>query len=62
MGMVRQEDIVAIWWDENQIVCSECLSNDDWDNLKEDQIITSGDIERDEETLYFCDRCKKQIK
>jgi hypothetical protein len=60
MGTVKKGDIAGIWLDP-EIVCAECISDDERDNLKEDQIITQDQIYRDDETLYFCDRCKRKF-
>lgn len=45
---------------EEELVCPDCLTDDDRENLTEDQVCECGD-EPDNDNLYFCDRCKKQI-
>ena len=56
MGIIKNEDIK--WYQIGEgIVCVDCSTDDD---LKE---ITEGDVhtEEDDESMIFCDRCKKQI-
>jgi hypothetical protein len=63
MGILPKDYILAVWHgtDPNaELVCAECLIKEEWDNISLDTaLVTEGN--RDDDTLYFCDRCKKQI-
>ncbi len=59
MGIIKNDDIVGYSF-QGKFVCTDCATDDDLKELKEDEVITSDDVER-EEALYFCDECKKQI-
>jgi hypothetical protein len=48
-------DEIAGFLVNGKIVCPECVTEDDLNNLKEDEIITWKSIE-DEEDPLFCDR------
>lgn len=58
MGIVNRDEIVGIH-DENSIKCKDCMTNEDWNNLKEEDIILQNEIEGDD--MYFCDECEKQL-
>jgi len=61
MGLVKREDIVGSWTKQSGVIlCINCMNNEDWDNLAEDNIITEDEA-TDGGTLYFCDTCKKQL-
>jgi hypothetical protein len=53
MGYVKSDEVRGAHI-EGQVVCAECLTSEEWDNLTEDQIITDDTITEDD--LYFCDR------
>ena len=58
MGQYKQEDILGLRLG-SEIVCAECPSDEEWDQITEDEIITQGGTEG--EDIYFCDRCKNRI-
>jgi hypothetical protein len=53
MGKISKEDISGMWDDEGRIVCADHMSDEDWNELTEDRVITSDEIERSDD-LYFC--------
>ena len=59
MGIIKNEDLVAYRIGE-QLVCADCYNEAEDGEISEENILTEGELKRDEET-YFCDRCKKQI-
>ena len=61
MGYVKNEDIVAIQDNHGQVFCRDCMTDEEWKNLREVHIITQDDIENDDEGYYFCDRCQKGL-
>ena len=63
MGIVKQEDIRGYWIGERnkQLVCADCVKDDEIGDLTEDMILTSQEVEVGED-LCFCDRCHKQME
>ena len=53
-------DEIAGQYVNGQIVCRECVTEDELTNLEEDEVITRQSIEDAEET-FFCDRCKERL-
>ena len=52
-----EDDVLAITNDE-EIICRDCMSEDDWDSIEGgDEVITY--VEPD--VILFCDICKKPI-
>ena len=58
MGKIRIEDIAAYNFD-GEVVCSECVSDEECRNVEESEIITDDEASGD--SIYFCDRCKKRV-
>jgi hypothetical protein len=57
MGIVKREDIIG-YATKDGVFCADCVDEPP-DNIAEDELICES--KRDEESLYFCDRCKKQF-
>ena len=62
MGMIKDKEISGLCIN-GEIECLTCLDRRkaDWGLVTEDQIITQGDTDPNEENWYFCDNCKKQL-
>jgi hypothetical protein len=64
MGIIRTEDILAyrveIFNSNSEIVCLECVTDEESDEATEEDFILRDEIENSED-LLFCDRCKKRI-
>ena len=62
MSVIKVEDIVGYYVGQ-ECVCCDCATKEEVaDSVVSLQyIITSNDVESDEE-LYFCDRCDKLIE
>lgn len=56
MSEVEWKDIAAVRFG-NDLVCTDCL--EEKDKFDEEDILTYDDCE--EGSVYFCDRCKKNI-
>lgn len=57
MGIVKVDEI--LWYSlAQQIVCDDCISEDERNELKEDDIVSENDESDD---LVFCDRCKEKL-
>jgi len=67
MGIIAKDDIRgyenvdAGFAGEELIVCPECITAEQEEKVKEDDIITTQDIEKDDERIFFCGVCKKQL-
>lgn len=59
MGVIDNEDMRGAYVGE-EVVCQNCLTELEREQLKEDRVITPEDIE-DEDKTFFCDRCKKRL-
>ena len=59
MGTVKLEDIAG-YWAGSVIVCTDCMDKD-FNGLEEKDFITTDEIEKNDEVLYFCDTCKKKL-
>lgn len=42
-------------------VCLKCLTNEERQDLTENEVISRDEVDDDDEGMYFCDRCKKQL-
>jgi hypothetical protein len=60
MGIIKASDIAGCWID-SELVCGECLTDDELADAKLDKIMKVRDVEGSED-FHFCDRCKEQIK
>ena len=62
MGMIKIEDIAGylVGYQNTELVCSDCIKDEETKDIREEQIITEDMIE-DGETLFFCNRCRKKI-
>ncbi|MGD0626605.1 MAG: hypothetical protein ABSB32_18065 [Thermodesulfobacteriota bacterium] len=63
MGIIDLENVRGYHFvdaAQNEVVCTECITKDEKENLTEDDFLMEGDLEH-EEKAHFCDRCKKRI-
>ena len=60
MSVIDNEDMRGAYVGQ-EVVCLNCLADEEREGLKQDEIITEADIEKDKEKTYFCDRCKNQL-
>ena len=62
---ILKDSIVAFDFnDDRGLVCAECLTDEEWDELNQDGIMTEEEfqgINLNEPELVFCDRCREQI-
>lgn len=59
MSIVENEDIKGFRIGE-EIVCWNCLTDEETHNLSEDWAIKIDELDQIEKT-FFCDRCKKRL-
>ena len=55
---IKKEDIIGYWFDQ-EIVCTDCINENELKDITPDEIITENDINRD--VMIFCNRCNKLI-
>ena len=53
-------NIAGIKEDDETITCKNCMDEEQWVNIGEDQIISVDQIEKDRR-IYFCDYCEKRL-
>jgi len=54
------DNIEGIYQEDGSVKCRDCMSEEDWKQLKEEQVITLEDIERDNKWIY-CDYCEERL-
>lgn len=54
------DDLVGIYQEDGSVKCRECMEDEDWEELTEEDIITSKDIEEGGEWIC-CDYCEKTL-
>lgn len=59
MAVIYSEDIRGAYI-ERKVICSDCIKGEEWDSIKEGQVIIAYDVE-EEDKSYFCNRCGKQL-
>ncbi len=59
MSVFKREEIAGIYGNEGPIH-AECMTEEEWNEMTEDEIITTNQIESDDD-IYFCNRCSKQL-
>jgi len=55
---IKKEDILGYWFDR-EIVCTDCINDNELEDINQGKIITEEDCKPDE--MIFCDRCNKLI-
>jgi hypothetical protein len=54
------DDLVGIYQEDGSVKCRECMNEEDWRDLKQEDIITSKHIEKGGEWIC-CDYCEKTL-
>jgi hypothetical protein len=54
------DDLVGIYEEDGGIKCRDCIKDEDWRELKEENIITKDDTEKANEWIY-CDYCERKL-
>ncbi|MEN6488751.1 MAG: hypothetical protein ABFD66_07705 [Smithella sp.] len=60
MAKISKEDVAGMYRNDGSIICTDCMTDEDWNMMTADDVITREDVDG-EETLFFCDLCKKQL-
>jgi len=56
----RERSIRGYRFDESQVVCDECISEEELAGLEGHEILTDTDIDEADE-YYYCDRCASKL-
>ena len=59
MGIIKEDEIRGYTFDTG-IVCTECVTEEDLKELKQNEVLTDNDIENNG-NKYFCDRCDEKL-
>ena len=54
------DDLVGIYEEDGSVKCRDCMKEEDWEELKEENIITEDNIEKNDELIY-CDYCERKL-
>jgi len=57
---INKDEVIAKR-DHEGIICSDCMTAADWEDISPNEILTLDDIERDDDKLFFCDKCGKRL-
>jgi hypothetical protein len=60
MSEIKHEDIVGYYVGE-KLVCKDCMTDEELKAVKEDEVLTVQDAEKNDDRVYFCDRGGKRI-
>ncbi len=66
MAFCKNEDIRGIFLgeedDDTELVCRECMTQQEWDTLAQDKIIYDVVVRKSKDAaFYLCDRCNKRL-
>jgi len=54
------DDVIGIYQDDGSVKCRDCMSEEDWKQLKQGRVINAGELEEDHEWIY-CDYCEERL-
>jgi hypothetical protein len=63
MAVIKNEEIRGYQFYDarfSEIVCLDCVTQEDLEDLKEGNILTEQELENSD-YRYFCDRCEEEI-
>ena len=60
MGVHEIDDLVGIYEEDGSIKCRDCMKDEDWEDLKQENIITLDDVKNGEK-LFYCDYCEEKL-
>ena len=67
MGRVNLEELSEVWGycfncftTHPEYVCPDCVTEEELRDLENDEMLTEKDV--DQNSLFFCDRCKKRME
>ena len=54
------DDLVGIYEEDGSVKCRDCMKDEDWEDLKQENIITLDDVENGEK-FFYCDYCEEKL-
>jgi hypothetical protein len=60
MKDLKLDELVGISNEDGSVKCRECMSEEDWKDLTQENTITEGYRKKDEEWIY-CDYCERKL-
>jgi hypothetical protein len=60
MGRTENDEIAGMVDSHGQYICSNCMTEEEWDSVAEDRIVSRQDVDEDE-AITWCERCKKRM-
>jgi len=54
------DDLVGIYEEDGSVKCRDCMKDEDWEDLKQENIITLDDVKTGEK-LFYCDYCEEKL-
>jgi len=54
------DNVAGIYLKDGSVKCRKCMSEEDWNNLRPEQIITEEQLREDDEWMY-CDYCEQRL-
>ena len=54
------DDVRGIYLEDGGVKCRNCMSDEDWENLRHDRTITEDVLLKDDEWIY-CDYCEERL-
>lgn len=61
MTIIDTEQVVAMSNDDGEIICCDCMAENEWSNIKANNVIVYDDIVDDKDRIHFCDRCEEKL-
>jgi len=60
MEVGKIDDLLGMYEEDRSVKCRYCMKEEDWEDLKQENIITLEHIENGEE-LFYCDYCEQRL-
>lgn len=60
MGVHEIDDLVGIYEEDGSVKCRDCMKDEDWEDRKQENIITLDDVKNGEK-LFYCDYCEEKL-
>ncbi len=54
------KDQVAAIYINDSVICTNCMTDEDWNSLAQERVITREEKDEKDE-IFFCDRCGEPI-
>ncbi len=59
---VKREDILGMQDQEGRLICSDCMTDQEWQEVSQSQIVTVDNVEKSDGVFFLdCDCAKTQL-